>query len=182
MTATAAIGRLLAEIAGGGSETVAVLARRVGLPRSSLYALAARLTEAGLIERDAAGRVSAGPACGRIGFAACGLAPLHPVAEALLPVLRDTVDGSVSLVALHPGGEIILMHRRATWRAAQGEAVAEIARDIRAPDGAAAARLLVVLHANLGAAEQAAARAGLDRVGAVLEAALQAAGAAHGAA
>ena len=118
MSGPDSIGRLLQSIGLGENETVATLSRRLGEPRSTMFAMIGRLSCARLVERDAAGRLRAGSACGKLGFAAVGLAPIYSIAEALLPALRDDTDATVALSAGDDDEQIMLMQRRAPWHTA----------------------------------------------------------------
>ena len=171
MSGVETLGLLLNALALGESETVAGLARPLGVPRASLFDLAARLERAELIERDAAGRVLPGAACGRIGFAAFGLTRLYPLAEALLPALRDDTDATARLSAVGDGGERLLMQRRAPWDI--GQETVRLERAIVLSDGPAIAVLRLNLRPRAEAAERSSAAACLDRVARRFEAALQ---------
>ena len=171
MSGIETLGLLLHAIAQGEGETVAGLSRRLDLPRASLFDLAARLERAELIERDAAGRVLPGAACGRLGFAALGLAPLYPLAEALLPALRDDTDATTSLSAVGEDGERLLMQRRAPWDI--GQETVRLERAIAGSNGPAVAVLRLNLRPRAEAAERSSAAACLDRVALRFEAALE---------
>jgi DNA-binding IclR family transcriptional regulator len=173
MSGPHSIGRLLQSIALGEDETVAALAHRSGEPRSTLFALIGRLSFAQFVERDAAGRLRAGSACGQLGFAAVGLAPIYSIAEALLPALRDDTDATVVLSAGDDDEQIMLMQRRAPWHLAPFDPEEAMSLDIRAPSRGTIARLALQLRPRAGIAEREAAMGCLACVAAVMTSALQ---------
>ncbi len=89
--------------------------RRSAFVRSTAFVVAAGLEAMGLVERDSRGRLRAGPAATRLGLAYYGFGAMADAAEALLPVLRDDTDTSVSLIVSKGTSEFEAARRRATW-------------------------------------------------------------------
>jgi hypothetical protein len=94
---------------------VAEQAKALGLRRSTAFVVAAGLEALGLAERDSRGRLRAGPAATRLGLAYYGFGAMADAVEALLPVLRDDTDSSVSLIVSKETSEFEAARRRAAW-------------------------------------------------------------------
>lgn len=94
-----ALARLVTRVASGGDVTVASLAAEGGFARSSLFDIVRRLEAAGLVGRDGAGVLRAGPTLVKLGYAGFRAAAAVGPAEALLALLRDEADGTARLMA-----------------------------------------------------------------------------------
>lgn len=161
-----AVARILARLAERPGETVAELAARLDIGRSTAFAVAAELDASGLVERDAAGRLFPGPAAGRLSFAHHGYGAIVDTAQALLPVLRDDTDASASLRLSDIGGDVAVLERRAAWDSEGAAARVEMLIGESA-DGVSA-RLCLALRPRAGEAELRSASGSLQRVAAAL--------------
>lgn len=102
-----ALARILKEIGQGDAASVAELAARTDVSRTTSFEIVRRLQEAQLVRRDMDGGITAGPAATALGFAAFGIASLAGRAETLLAWLHERSDafaelvvGQTSLIAL----------------------------------------------------------------------------------
>lgn len=82
-----------------GGMTAAGFAAKEGFARSTVFDISRRMEEAGLVQRDLNGTLSAGPALVKLSLAEHGLAALHGPAEALLQQLRDETQATARLWA-----------------------------------------------------------------------------------
>ncbi|MDB5525012.1 MAG: hypothetical protein JWM58_2775 [Rhizobium sp.] len=94
----AALARILKELGEGEAATVAGLAVKAGVSRTTSFEIIRRLAAAGLVRRDIDGTVASGPAATALGFAAFGIASLAGPAETLLSWLHERSDAFVELV------------------------------------------------------------------------------------
>lgn len=138
--------------------SAAEIAASEGLPRSSVFEVAARLEAAGLLRR-AAGQLVPGPAALRLGFATHGLAALSGPAEAILRQLQSETGAEVALVA--EGGEMLRL-------ALRREPVAGTV-PLGLPLGDGPARVEVYLRPNTTRLERLVAEAALGRARVSLE-------------
>lgn len=86
-----ALARLLLGAAEAPSATVAEIAAREGIARSTAFDIVRRMEEAGLAMRGAGGDLAPGDRAVELGFAAHGIAHLHGPAEAALAWLKETL-------------------------------------------------------------------------------------------
>jgi IclR helix-turn-helix domain len=172
----AAVAKLLAGVAETPGRTVAALAAELRLRRSTAFSVAASLEASGLLERDAGGGLHPGPIAARLLLARYGFGAMASEAEALLPVLRDDTDASVSLLVCDKERVFPAARRRASWdRGSDG-----VSRRIEASVGRSCAglvaRLSLVLRPNASEAEARSAAACAARVAATLAKALERSG------
>ena len=160
-TGVAAMGRILAAVAAGPT-SVAALAEREGLARSSSFDIVARLEAAGLVNRDG-GMLAPGPLALRLAFAAHGIAPLAGPAEALLALLRDETDGTARLRS--GKGEVLSLVAR--WDA--GETPPWLEAPVRDERGQGRAMLGLALRPSATRTARAVAEAAFERIRISLE-------------
>ena len=167
-TGVAATAKLLSRVAEAPGRTVAELAAELGIRRSTAFSVAATLDMSGLLERDARGRLHPGPAAARLALARFGFGAMVDAAEALLPVLRDDTDASVSLLLSDGTNAFVAARRRAPWDSG-GEVGSRL---IEAPIGRSGSRcsatLRLALRPNAGEVEARSASACIARVAAAL--------------
>lgn len=137
--------------------SAAEVAASEGLPRSTVFEVAARLEAAGLLRREG-GQLLPGPAALRLGFAAHGLAALSGPAEAILRQLQSETGADVALIA--ESGEVLRLCLRRDRPAGQ---------TIGLPVGNGLARVEICLGPNATRAERLIAEAALGRARASLE-------------
>lgn len=142
--------RLLRRVA-DAPQSAAEFATSEGLPRSTVFEIAARLEAAGLLLREA-GQLVPGPAALRLGFAAHGLAALSGPAEAILKQLQNETKADVALMA--EGSELLRLSLRRDRTVGQC---------ISLPVGDGRARVEVCLGPNAMRAERLLAEAALAR-------------------
>jgi DNA-binding IclR family transcriptional regulator len=170
----AAAARLLRCLCEMREATVAEQARALGIRRSTAFVVAAGLEAMGLAERDARGRLRAGPATTRLGLAYYGFGAMADAAEALLPVLRDDTDTCVSLIVSKGEGEFVVARRRATWARDADAGVNRIEAPIALSASGYSALLRLSPRPTATATEVRSANACAARVAAALAAALHA--------
>lgn len=172
-----AVARMLARLAEERPQTVAELASALGLSRSTAFAVAAELDAAGLVERDAGGVLSPGPAAARLALARFGFGAMAEASESLVSALRDDTDASVALLLCDGESTVIAAQRRAPWDQEGGRAPRQITADIGRSASGHTATLRLSLRPNASETEVRSAGACLDRVAAALAASLD--GASH---
>ncbi len=165
----AAVAKLLARVAEEPGRTVAELAAELDLSRSTAFAVVATLDASALVERDAAGRLRPGPEAGRLFLARYGFGSLAEPAEALMPVLRDDTDASVSLVISDGSSAFVALRRRAPWDRGAAAASRLIEASLGHSGSGYSAILSLTFRPRAGEAEIRAARACLMRVAAALK-------------
>lgn len=168
----AAVARMLAGLADNPPGTVAELAAALGLSRSTAFAVAAELDSAGLVERDARGVLSPGPAAARLALARFGFGAMAVACESLIPVLRDDTDASVALILSDGENTFVAAQRRAPWDQDGMRVPRHVVADIGRSGGGYAATLRLSLRPNAGEAEIRSASACLNRVASALAAKL----------
>jgi DNA-binding IclR family transcriptional regulator len=93
----AALARILNELGQDEVSSVAALAAKTCVSRTTAFEITRRLSAAGLVRRDIDGAVAAGPSAIALGFAAFGIAGLAGPAETLLSWLHERSDAFVEL-------------------------------------------------------------------------------------
>jgi DNA-binding IclR family transcriptional regulator len=168
-TGVAATAKLLARVAAAPGRTVAELAAELGIRRSTAFSVAATLDRSGLLERDAGGRLHPGPAAARLALARFGFGAMADAAEALLPVLRDDTDASVSLLLSDGTNAFVAARRRAPWDSG-GEVGSRLIEEPigRRSASRCSATLRLALRPNAGEVEARSASACITRVAAAL--------------
>lgn len=169
----AAVARMLARLAEDRPRTVAELASALGLSRSTAFAVAAELGAAGLIERDAGGVLSPGPAAARLALARYGFGAMAEACESLIPALRDDTDASVALLLSDGETTTVAAQRRAPWYQEGGRRPRQITAEIGRSASGRTATLRLSLRPNASETEVRSAGACLDRVTAALAASLR---------
>jgi DNA-binding IclR family transcriptional regulator len=169
----AAVAKLLARAAETPGRTVAALAGELGLRRSTAFSVAALLGASGLLERDADGGLHPGPIAMRLLLARYGFGSMATEAETLLPVLRDNIDASVSLLVYDKERAFLAVHRRASWDAGSENVSKRIEVPVGRSTSGFAARLSFVLRPNASETEARSAAACAARVAATLADALE---------
>jgi len=106
-----ALASLLTAMAEEPGVTVAQVAGREGIARSTAFDIMRRLEAAGLATRGTSGGIAPGPQAVALGFAGCGVPWLHGPGEAALVWLKDTLGmaaafgvGETELAALPARG------------------------------------------------------------------------------
>ena len=171
-TGVAALAHLLASLAAPAT-TVSEFAARTGIPRSTAFYIAERLETAGLVVRDPAGRLGAGPEILALAFARHGLAPLRGPAVPLLIWLRNETGGAASLVVAGDTGPLTLLRMGADWQNRATAGSAPIEREVRDADGIGRAKLALTLRPQASRAERLHAEHLADRTRLTLEHYLQ---------
>jgi hypothetical protein len=163
-----AVARMLAHTGEAPGRTVTELAAELGIRRSTAFSVAGALDATGLVQRDARGRLYPGPGAGRLFLARYGFGDIVGRAEALLSVLRDDTDSSVSLVISDGNTAFVAASRRAPWDGAGSAAPHLIEAQVCGSTSGFSATLRLALRPKTTEAEIRAASACLDRVVAAL--------------
>jgi hypothetical protein len=95
----ATLGLILSRMATGEPLSVSALVADGGVARSTAFAVAKRMVEAGLVSKQPDGHLVPGTAAGAFAYAASNLAPLHGRAGPILTWLRDQTNAAVELQA-----------------------------------------------------------------------------------
>jgi len=90
-TGVEALARLLLGATEMPSATVAEIAAREGIARSTAFDIVRRMEEVGLAARGTGGNLAPGERAVELGFAAHGIVDLHGPAEAALAWLKETL-------------------------------------------------------------------------------------------
>jgi len=158
-----------------GPIRVADICVREGLPRSSGFAIAAKLAGAGLVTRLPNGQLVQGPALVQLGYAAAGLSALAGPAEAVLAWLRLETGATVALTGSDMA-DVLLSLPEAQREAGVGTGM-QIQAAVHGPDGTVRAWLTLGAEAALCHADAARLEATLMRASLTLAACLVKAGA-----
>jgi MarR family len=154
-TGVSGLARILARMADGAPRSVADLARAEGLSRSSAFELARRLQAAGLVARDPAGKLIAGPRAIALAFGRFGVARLHGPAEALLGWLRDHCDATTILSCAGRDARVTLVSFSADWaRPGAKDRSATMSYPICEESGREVARLDLICRHNCARTER----------------------------
>jgi hypothetical protein len=155
----AALARILNELGQDEAPSVAALAERANVSRTTAFEITRRLAAAGMVRRDVDGAVAAGPAAIALGFAAFRIAGLAGPAETLLSWLHERGDAFVELAV----DQVTLV--------AFGKRQPEIALDVPVRDGSGAerARLRLAWRPHTNQAERQRLSADFERVRLSLE-------------
>lgn len=110
-----AFSRIFSRIAQGDVENVASLIEGEGIVRSTAFDVVKRMEAAGLVNRQADGRLAPGSAAGEFAYAGFRLAPLFGPAQTLLSWLREKTNASVALLASDGACLTTLLSYAARW-------------------------------------------------------------------
>lgn len=159
----ATVGRILARLADGGPMTVSQLVADEHLVRSTAFDVVRRLERSGMVRRDEALRLRAGPAGARLGLSAFGMQDLHGPAEALLTWLTEHTGAPASLTVRRSNEDCVLMTAAGAWAAGPRDPGLRLSASVLDMDGDDRATLRLLLPGATSRADIATAQAHLSR-------------------